>query len=226
MGFTMDKIKEVIMDQNKALAKIKETWRKSELSLENKIITISGLFDKAELDITTTAIFIEVTPAEFDAFLSLSKLDKDIIKEISNVNPPKTTWPLLASGNDVEIKKALAALSDSTKPKKNNETSSEIAVRNMREESGDTFEELLSKLTVNDLYYLAKKAKNFFIDNWNVNFLNSIAKQKTRGKVLSTPQIETLINILNNLADNNVIKRNSIDGDRELCDKVLDVIGR
>ena len=226
MGFTKDRIKEVIMEQNRALAKIKETWGKSELSLDEKINTISVLFDKAGLDITTTAIFIEVTPAEFDAFLSLSKLDKNIIKEISNVNPPKTTWPLLASGNDVEIKKALAALSDSTKPKKNNETSSEIAVRNMRDGSGDTSEELLSKLTVNDLYYLAKKAKHFFIEDWDINFLVSIAKQKTRGKVLSIPQIEILIKILNNLVDNNVVKRNSIDGDKELCYKVLDAIGR
>ena len=35
-----------------------------------------------------------------------------------------------------------------------------------------------------------------------------------------------LKNILNDLADNKVVQRNSIDGDCELCDRVLDAIDR
>lgn len=224
MGVTKNRIKEVIMDNKKALAKIKETWGNRALSLEEKIVTISGVFDKSGLDIATTATFIEATPAEFDAFLSLSKFDKEIIKEISKVNPPKTTWPLLASGNDDEIKKALAALSDSTKLKKKNETSSEIVVRNMKEGSGDTPEKLLSQLTKNDLLYLLNKGKYFqLIDEWRENFFKTIATQRIS---LTLRQIDSLKNILIEFADNNVIKRNSIDGDKELCDKVLDAIGR
>ncbi len=53
-----------------------------------------------------------------------------------------------------------------------------------------------------------------------------MAGQKKRGKVLSEKQLAALIDLLSYLADNNVIQRDSIDGDKELCNKVLDAIGR
>ena len=78
-----------------------------------------------------------------------------------------------------------------------------------------------------DLFYLAKKAKDFSSVDVNfVKFLNSVAGQKKKGRVMTEKQINYLIVILNNLADNNVIKRDSIDGDIELCKKVLDAIER
>ena len=77
------------------------------------------------------------------------------------------------------------------------------------------------------MFALAKKAKNFTSVNPSaIKFLNSLAGQKKWGKALSEKQIATLKDILNNLADNKVIQRNSIDGDEELCDKVLDALGR
>ena len=54
--------------------------------------------------------------------------------------------------------------------------------------------------------------------------MNSVAGQKKRGKVLSDKQLTILIDILNKLADNKIIQRKSIDGDIELCNKVLDAI--
>ena len=43
---------------------------------------------------------------------------------------------------------------------------------------------------------------------------------------MTQKQIAVVISILNELADKGVIKRDSIDGDVEICDKVLDAIGR
>ena len=91
------------MDKIEALELIKETWDNNSLSLGDKISTISNAFYTVGLDMATTAAYIKATPAEFYAFLSLSELDEDIINLISKVNPPKTTWLLLASGNDDEI---------------------------------------------------------------------------------------------------------------------------
>ena len=98
------------MDKIDALELIRKTWDAENLSLEKKIVTISEAFYSVGLDIATTANFIKTTPAELYAFLSLSNLDEDMIRMISDANPPKTTWPLLSSGNDDEIKKALSAL--------------------------------------------------------------------------------------------------------------------
>lgn len=212
------------MEKLEALEIIKEAWKNDDLSLEEKIKEISESFYSVGLDIATTATFIKATPAEFDAFLSLSDLDDDMIGEISKVNPPKTTWPLLASGNDDEIKKALSALS--AQSRSDNESISEFIYQQMIEVAGDTPEKRISQLTGDDLFNLAKKAKHFSMDEKDIKFLNSVAGQKKRGKVLSEKQIDVVMGILNNLVDNKVIQRNSIDGDQELCDKILDAIDR
>ncbi|MBR6438838.1 MAG: hypothetical protein IKS65_06640 [Bacteroidales bacterium] len=212
------------MEKIDVLVIIKKTWDNEDLSLEDKIITISDAFYSVGLDIATTANYIKATPAEFDAFLSLSNLDDDIIRMISEANPPKTTWPLLASGNDDEIKKALEALTTPSRPK--NESISEYVFQQMIEIAGDTPDQIISQLTGDDLFYLANKAKNFNMEDKKIKFLYSVAGQKKRGKVLSEKQIEVVISIFKDLADNNVIQRNSIDNDKELCDKVLDAIDR
>ena len=225
MGVTTNRFNEITMDKLEALEIIKEAWENTDLSLEEKVIKISDAYYSVGLDIATTASYIKTTPAEFDVFLSLSDLDDEMIGEISKVNPPNTTWLLLASGNDDEIKKALAALSDTSRSI--NESVSEFIYRQMIEIAGETPEQLISQLTGDELFYLAKKAKDFnSVDPKAIKFLNSVAGQKKRGKVLSEKQLAVVIDILNDLADNKVIQRNSIDGDNELCDKVLDAIGR
>ena len=213
------------MDKIDALKQIKATWDADNLGLEEKIISISDAFYSVGLDIATTANFIKTTPAEFDAFLALSNLDDDMIRMVSDANPPKITWALLSSGNDEEIKKALSALSATSRSGK--ESVSEFIYQQMVEVAGETPEQRLSQLTGNDLFYLAKKAKNFGSVSQNtLKFLNSLAAQKKRGKDLTGKQIVPLMDILNHLADNNVIQRNSIDKDKDLCDKVLDALGR
>lgn len=213
------------MNKNEALELIKEAWFAKDDSLEDKIIKISEAFYSVGLDVTTCAIYIGTTPAEFDAFLSLSYLSEDIIKLISDANPPNTTWSLLASGNDDEIKKALSALSSSSKLV--NESISEFIFQQMIEIAGETKEQKISQLTGGEMFYLASKAKNFNnISQKKIDFLNSLAGFKKRGKVLTERQLSALIDLLNLFADNNVIQRNSIDGDEDLCNKVLDALDR
>lgn len=108
-----------------------------------------------------------------------------------------------------------------------NESVSEFIYQQMIEVAGETPEQLVSQFTGGELYYLANKAKNFnSVNQKKLDFLNSLAGQKKRGKVLSEKQLAALIDLLSYLADNNVIQRDSIDGDKELCNKVLDAIGR
>lgn len=224
MGITAYRINEIAMEKIDALELIKEAWGSGKLSLEEKIFKISDAFYSVGLDIATTANYIKTTPAEFDAFLSLSNLDDDLIRMISEANPPKTTWSLLACGSDEEIKKALMALSASFSLK--NESVSEFIYHQMIEVAGETPEQLVSQLTGGELFYLANKAKNFSVNEKLLKFLNSLAGQKKRGKVLSEKQLSALMDMLKELADNSVIQRDSIDGDKELCNKVLDAIGR
>ena len=225
MGITAYRINEITMEKIDALELIKEVWDSAKISPEEKVFKISDAFYSVGLDVATTANYIKTTPAEFDAFLSLSNLDDDLIRMISEANPPKTTWPLLACGNDDEIKKALSALSASYSLK--NESVSEFIYQQMIEVAGETPEQLVSQLTGGEMFYLANKGRNFnSVNQKSLKYLNSFAAQKKRGKVLSETQTAILIDILNELADNNVIQRDSIDGDKELCNTVLDAIGR
>lgn len=215
----------ITMNKFEALDVIKETWNAKDLTLEDKIAKISEAFYSVGLDVATSANYIKATPAEFDAFLSLSNLNDEMIKLISEANPPKTTWPLLASGSDDEIKKALTALSGSAKLI--NESISEFIFQQMIEVAGETPEQLTSQLTGGELFYLAGKASNFnTVSSKTIDFLKSLAAQKKRGKVFSEKQVAALMNILNTLADNNVIQHNSIDGDKDLCEKILNALNR
>lgn len=218
------------MDKFEALEKIDKAWNNDDLSLGEKITEISSDFYAVGLDLATTAAYIKATPAELDALLSLSVLDDDIIDMISKADPPKTTWALLASASDEEIRQALKAFID---PKgapvriKGSTSVSEFIYQQMLDVAGPTPEQLVGMLTGNDLGHALKKGQDFdALSDWENKFFKSVVAQKKRGKALSTKQLSVIIRILTDLADRGVIKRNSIDGDKEICDKILNAIGK
>ena len=97
----------------------------------------------------------------------------------------------------------------------------------MIEVAGPTPEQLVGMLSGSDLAHVQKNATDFnALTEWETKFLKSVAAQKRRGKTLTAKQLPIVMNILLSLAEKGVIKRNSIDGDSEICDKVLDAIGK
>ena len=191
-------------------------------------LTISNAFYAVGLDLSTTAAYIKATPAELDALLSLGALDEDIIELISKVDPPKTTWPLLASASDDEVKQALDALSKSKGSKGMSHSAiSEFVYQQMIEVTGPTTEQLVGMLTGQELAHALKKGQDFnAFSDWENRFMKSIVVQKKRGKTLSDKQLAQVLKILVNIAEKGVIKRDSIDGDKDICDKILDAIGK
>ena len=218
------------MDRFEALKRIDAAWNNDSLSLGEKITSISSDYYAVGLDLATTAAFIKATPAELDALLSLSELDDDIIKTISEVDPPKTTWALLANASDDEIRQALKALTQAknTHEEKHTITSvSEFVYQQMLDVAGPTPEQLVGMLTGNELGHALKKGQDFnALTDWENKFFKSVVAQKKRGKALSDKQLAKLIQILTELANRGVIKRDSIDGDEAICDKILEAIGK
>ena len=218
------------MDRFEALERINEAWNNASLSLGEKITSISNDYYDVGLDLATTAAFIRATPAELDALLSLSALDDDIIQTISEVDPPKTTWALLANASDDEVRQALNALAQaktSHDEKQASTSVSEFVYQQMLDVAGPTPEQLVGMLTGNELGHALKKGQDFnALSDWDNKFFKSVVVQKKRGKALSAKQLSIIIRILTELADRGVIKRNSIDGDEAICDKILDAIGK
>lgn len=217
------------MDKVDALERIKKLWDDSDISLGTKIVEISTAFYTVGLDLPTTAAYIKATPVELDSILSLGGLDDEVIELISKVDPPRTTWQLLANASDDEIRQSLNALNNNKKDvgvNEKNSTISEFVYQKMREVSGPTPEQLLAKLTSSEIARIRKKGEAFnALSDWHVKFLKSVAVQASK-KELSEKQLTIVREILTNLADRGVITRNSIDGDQALCDKVLDALER
>lgn len=216
------------MDKFEALEHINTSWHDPDILLGEKILTISNDFYAVGLDLSTTAAYIKATPAELDALLSLGALDEDIIELISKVDPPKTTWPLLASASEDEVKQALDALSKNKGSKGMSHSAiSEFVYQQMIEVTGPTTEQLVGMLTGQELAHALKKGQDFnAFSDWENKFMKSIVVQKKRGKTLSDKQLAQVLKILVSIAEKGVIKRDSIDGDKNICDKILDAIGK
>jgi hypothetical protein len=217
------------MTKLEALQTIKEYWNNPQYSLADKIRVISNAFYDVGLDLALTAAYVNATPAELDALLSLGGLDDSLINLVSEVNPPKTIWELLANASDDEAKHALAALkrnNQRTTEDKTNTSLSQYVYEQMIEISGPTPEQRIAMLSSSDLWHVWEKQKSFnVLRPKDAAAISSMASQKTRGKALSQKQIEYLKNLLELLAQNQVITRDSIDGDVEICNRILDALG-
>ncbi len=218
------------MNKLEALENIKRTWEDNELKLGDKITRISENYYSVGLDLSGTATYIKATPTEFDSLLALSGLDEEIIDKISEIDPPKTTWMMLANASDEEIDEALKALKDGkdTKSKEDKHfTISEYIYQKMLKVNGPTLEQRVSTLSGDDIKHASKKGEDYnVLNDWSIKFLKSLSAQKKRGKVFTDKQIKQLIKALDGLSESGAIKRNSIDGDQEICDRILDALGK
>lgn len=218
------------MEKVEALEAIKEVWQDSGIKLGEKIVRVSSAFYSAGLDLASTASHIHATPSELDVLLQLGEFEDDIIQAISEVEPPKSTWQMLANSNEEEIRCALASL------KNNREADSNLRVHTPMSEyvysiivdvAGPTVEQKVGNLSANTLVMVRKKAEDHqSLSEREVKFLKSVAGWKRRGKVLTEKQVSWLVSILERLAESEVISHNSIDGDQDMCDEVLEAIER
>lgn len=211
------------MEKFEALNNIKNTWNDKNINLKEKIINISNDFYSFGLDLNTTASFINATPSELEALLSLSELEDDLINQISLINPPKTAWIFLANANNEEIKEALKAIKNPNQKV----IFSEIVYKSMLDISGLPPAQKINSLTGSEIKQIRVKAEQYQkLSNNEINFLKSIAASKAKKPELSEKQADWFLSILNRLVDADIISRNSKDKDQDLCNKILDCLGK
>ncbi len=211
------------MDKLTSLENIKEAWTKTDISLADKVSTISNNFYSVGLDLASTAEYIKATPAELDAILSLGGLSEEILERLSKINPPETTWELFANASEDEINQALDALEQKTV---DDSHLSEFVFRHMSEVAGPTVNQRVGMLTSSDIRKARIKGEEFkVLSQKEITFMKRIASQRY-SKELTDPQIEWFKDILIRLVEKGAIKRDSIDGDVEFCDRVMDALGK
>lgn len=211
------------MGKLESLEEIKKIWDSND-SLKNTVLGISQIYYAEGMDLATVAAFTNATPSELDAAIKLSSLDEDLLEKISNSNPPKTAWTILASASEEEIKRMLEE-SDELKWDEDN-NSFMLRDRLIRAAEPTTQDKVASlPSTVIEAMYKKGIAYNS-LNTWQQTFLKSISRQRKIGKQLSDAQIDKLVETLTNLVNENVITRDCIDDDAEYCNIVLDALGK
>ena len=216
------------MDKLDALQVINTIWNDNDASFADKVIEISSAFYSSGLELATTAAFIKATPTELDSLLSLGGLEDEMIYSLSKLDPPKTTWTILANASNKELDEAVKALEEKqAKLEELDYPVSEYIYQRIKKIADPTPEEKVAAIPGYVIKHMLKKGEDFkAVNDWTRKFLNSISYQKKSGKTLTEKQLSYLIKVLNEFADKGVIKRNSIDGDQAQCDMVLDALGR
>ena len=211
------------MDKLTSLENIKDAWTKTDISLADKVTTISNNFYSVGLDLASTAEYIKATPAELDAILSLGGLSEEILERLSKINPPETTWELFANASENEINQALDALEQKTV---DDSHLSEFVFRHMSEVAGPTVNQRVGMLTSSDIKRVRVKGEDFkALSEKEIKFLKSIAVKRYSTE-LSDAQLEWFKDILIKLVEKGAIKRDSIDGDADLCNRIMDALGK
>lgn len=226
-GFGREHQKEATMNKANALESIKEIWDSQSASLGDKILKISTEFSASGLDTESTAAYIHTTESELSALLSLGEFDEDLIELISKINPPKTAWTILACASEEEARHALNDYARHQQEKGSTvaDEADRYFYQSMIEISGPTREQKISELSANVIKHALKKGEEFnALNEKEAKFLKSISAQKKIGKVLSEKQVKWLKSILETIIAKGAITRNSIDGDQEICDLILNAM--
>jgi hypothetical protein len=152
----------------------------------------------------------------------LAALDDEPLSEIAKVNPPSTTWLSLAYASEVGRKAALNALKSMS-----GESSPCLLVDTAIEDvGGGSAASRVARLDGDTLSVIVKKAENYgALTPKTMKALKNFARNQKMGKLLTPAQIGYLEGILRDLVARGVIKRDSLDGDQDICNLVMDALG-
>lgn len=216
------------MNRLDALESIKRAWDDPGMPLDERALSISSDFYSTGLDLGTAAAYINATPSELEALLGLGGLDEELLTEIAAANPPKTAWTFLNCASEDEARHSLAALTDERgQAKRNHADAGQVMYRSMVESAELTPVQKVAALSAADIRHAYEKAKQYKVnDDYMDRFMPDIARQRSRGKTLNGRQSNKLHELLEKIADAGAICRDSIDGDADICDRILDALGR
>lgn len=199
-------------------------WSSPSLDLAERARVISSLHMRSRMSLEGTARMTGATPAEIQALLELATLEDEDLELVSGAHPPATTWFLFAGADSEAIRAGLDALASD---EQGTPESALVGVyKAMRAAAGPTTDERIAAVSGSTLGHLAYKAAEYdVLSARERTFLASIAKRKNTGTSLTEKQLKWLKDILLKLVQAGVVSRNSVDGDQDACDEVLDAMG-
>jgi hypothetical protein len=174
----------------------------------------------SELTLEAAARALEQTPATVEAVLQLDQLQDDELALLVPNVPPQTTWFLFSGATREQIQKGLEALEAGSEGK----PPSRIVEHALGLDSGEDLQEALRTLPGDIYKHLAKKATKYnVLRPKDRSALTGFGTTRERDKLLSDKQVAYAEGLIRKMVDEGAIKRDSMDDDREICAKILDI---
>lgn len=204
-------------------SELKLAWENRNLSFDVWLMELSNAYFNAGANLKVAAIALDTRPAALQAALSLASLPEEDLALLAGHNPPPTTWFSLASATTDAIKAAIKAL-------ENQDTDFSpafIVDAIIRDLSGPDVFERIAGLPSEAFGHAAKKAQTYGrLTEKSRSALVGFQRARAGGKSLTVKQLAFAKDLLEQLVESDVITRNSRDGDQELCDIILDALGK
>ena len=201
---------------------LKAAWDAPRDRFADWVRGVSEAFEHTDMTLEAASTAASVGQAELDAVLHLALMDDDDLDVLSDEVPPKSTWFLLAGATSEGVRAALRAMKSS-----GGRPAFEVVEEALSETQGPTEEDLVAALQSEVFKHLASKAKQY--NALTPKSRKALADFGTRikgGRPLTPRQLAWAVDLMEKLADAQVVVRNSRDGDSAICDQVLDAIGR
>lgn len=205
---------------------IVEAWsERSNLTIADWVKKVSDIFANSQSSVIATARVLKIHPAELFAVLNLATLEEQLLDKISKCNPPITTWLSLSKADAIGIEAALQAL-EAARTEKSRTSPCQLVDEAIERVGGGGPTSRVAKLDSKAILHAAKKAEDYGALNPKSRAaMKKFGSMRKTGKLLTPKQIGYMQGMLEDLVKRGVIKRNSSDGDEELCNQILDALG-
>jgi hypothetical protein len=210
---------------NSSLA-IVEAWsERKNLTIADWVRKVSDIFANSQSSVIATARVLKINPAELFAVLNLATLEEQSLNKVSEYNPPTTTWLSLSKADAMGIEAALEALEVSRR-EKSKASPCQLVDDAIERVGGGGPTSRVAKLDSKAVLHAAKKAEDYSaLTPKSRAALKRFGSMRKTGKLLTPKQIGYMQSMLEDLVNRGVIRRNSPDGDKELCNQILDAVG-
>jgi hypothetical protein len=214
---------EVSEQKSDKYADLHRAWNSfHDKTFDNWIMDVSEFYFRSGIGIKIASQILGIQPAELQAALNLATLEEEELALLATLNPPKTTWFTLAAASPEEIRQALEAL----KSVQAGQSPFSLVEAAIREIHGPSTMENIAGLSAEAFGHAAKKATVYrVLTEKHIKALKSWQTRVRTGRPLTPPQMSYAEGLLRELVEQGAIVRNSQDGDKEICDQILDALG-
>lgn len=212
------------MSQNSEVHAIVVAWGgRKDRQFSDWVRSVADSFNESGLNLEAASRLLDTNPAELEAVRQLALLDEEELAAIGPEAPPRTAWFALAGMDAGKIKRALKAL-ESKKP-----AQTPSSVVNSFNESSKIAPRLENVAQLPSVVFktLAGKAKRYaLLSDKARKALFDFGRRRDKEMPLSDKQAAWAESLLEELIAGGAIKRNSPDDDADICNQVLDLLGK